>query len=717
LQSYKIFREKVGKTKIICIFVPSKLPKHLMNRAKQLLFLAFCMALTMMSCQKVKNKEIRSGHADSVLFDAGAVMNYARMEVLIDSFEQTGELNEMDVNRWRGTVAYHQKQFNAAEKYYRQALECEVKTNQDQKNYNKCARRLSELLLVRGDYEGALKVAVPAVKKIDDTKIGSDIDYAILLNNIGCCQLNLGRDEEAKESFEEAREHYANRWQSDTTSRGFQEAVLGTVYTSQAYINTRRYADATYWINRTEMLLDKYRQCKDARTEYFDEYQGRIEIMRAVAMQSLDSTEKAADAYQRFQKTAYSKTPAGRINANDYLMLAERYKEAAANYSFLDQALSEWGTDLSLDNIQLYMLPKYMANAKLGRTDSTMMIGQRIIFMLDSAISGQKINAAAELATIYDTQGKEAEIAHKEMKLTQQRLWSTGIALVLIIVFFMIYIFHKRKAALKLAAAHQRLEEAHDKLKVAYDQLEETTQIKERIQSELRIARDIQMSMVPSVFPDREGVDMYAAMTPAKEIGGDLYGYQLLGDELYFCLGDVAGKGVPASLFMAQANRMFRTLGSEHMKPAAIATRMNNALTENNEQGMFVTMFMGLINLKTGRMDYCNAGHNPPVMGYPPQFMEVESNAPIGLWPGLEYVGETIENIKGIPLFLYSDGLNEAEDKEQVQFSDERILEILSDQSLDNAKKVVLRMMDEVNKHRNGADPNDDLTMMCLKIS
>jgi len=644
-------------------------------------------------------------------------MDYARMEVLIDSFAQTGDINEMDINRWRGVVAYHQKQFNASEKYYRQALECEVKTSQDQKNYNKCARRLSELLLVRGDYEGSLKVAVPAVKKIDETKIGSDIDYAILLNNIGCCQLNLGRDQEAKTSFEEARQHYINRWTTDTTSRGFQEAVLGTVYTSQAYINTRRYADAIYWINRTEMLLDKYRQCADARTEYFDEYQGRIEVMRAVAMESLDSTEKAAEAFLRFQKTAYSKTAAGHINGNDYLMLAKRYREAADNYSYLDQALHEWGTDLSLDNIQLYMLPKYMANDKIGRKDSTMRIGQRIIMMLDSAISGQKITATAELATIYDTQGKEAEIAHQQVKLSQQRLWSTGVALILLIVFFLIYTLHKRKAAHRLAVAHGHLEEAHAKLKTAYDQLEETTQIKERIQSELRIARDIQMSMVPNVFPDREGIDMYAAMTPAKEIGGDLYGYMLQGDELYFCLGDVSGKGVPASLFMAQANRMFRTLGSEHMKPAAIATRMNNALTENNEQGMFVTMFMGLINLKTGRMDFCNAGHNPPVIGYPPKFMEVESNAPIGLWPGLEFVGETIENIKGIPLFIYSDGLNEAENKEQVQFSDERILEILSDQSLDSAKKVVLKLMDEVNKHRAGADPNDDLTMLCLKIS
>ena len=182
-------------------------------------------------------------------------------------------------------------------------------------------------------------------------------------------------------------------------------------------------------------------------------------------------------------------------------------------------------------------------------------------------------------------------------------------------------------------------------------------------------------------------------------------------DQNTFCIRQ--GGNLP---FTEHANRMFRTLGSEHMKPADIATRMNNALTENNEQGMFVTMFMGLINLKTGRMDYCNAGHNPPVMGYPPKFMEVESNAPIGLWPGLEFVGETIENIKGVPLFLYSDGLNEAENKEQVQFGDDRIIEILSDKSLDNAKKVVLKLMAEVEQHRNGAEPNDDLTMLCLRV-
>ena len=687
-----------------------------MNNHRRLIVPMLLIIITMMSCHEVKRREIRSTRADSVLFDIGVQMEYERMRKVTDSFEIAGDISALNANRWRGVSYYHQGQYRMAEIYYKRALESEIKSSQDQLSYNKCARRLSEILLVKGDFEGSLQVAVPAVKKMDETHIGSDIDYAILLNNIGCCQLNLGRDEEAKESFLKARGHYANRWQTDSTGRGFQEAVLGTVYTSQAYIKTRRYQESIYWIDRTEMLLEKYRQRSDARKEYFDEYQGRIEIMRAIALEGLRKSKEAGEAYQRYLETRYSKTAVGRILGNDYLMVAKRYREAADNYRFLDQALGEWGMEPSLDIIQQYMLPKYHANAEAGRRDSAKVEGGHILAILDTAITGQKNSAMAELATLYDTQGKEAEIAQKEMKLTHQRLIGTGVAMVLSIVFFIIYIFHKRKAAMKLEAAHGRLEDAHAKLKTAYDQLEETTQIKERIQSELRIARDIQMSMVPNVFPDRENIDMYAAMTPAKEIGGDLYGYQLLGDELYFCLGDVSGKGVPASLFMAQANRMFRTLGSEHMKPADIATRMNNALTENNDQGMFVTMFMGLIDLKTGRMDYCNAGHNPPVIGCPPKFMEVESNAPIGLWPGLEFVGETIDDIRGVPLFIYSDGLNEAENKEQVQFGDDRILEILNDQSLNNAKKVVLRLMEEVNKHRNGADPNDDLTMLCLLI-
>jgi len=676
------------------------------------------MTMLCASCQDRQMRELRSGRADSLIFDVGVQKDYERMRQLADSFELTGDLSQLGANRWRGVSYYRQGQYRMAEICYRKALECDILDEQDQVSYNKSARRLSELLLVRGDYEGSLRVAMPAVQKMEESGIGSDIDYAILLNNIGCCQLNLGRDEEANKSFLTARGHYAARWQTDSTSRGFQEAVIGTVYTSQAYINMRRYAESIYWIDRTEMLLGMYRQRPDARSEYFDEYQGRIEIMRAVAMQGLGKADEAAEAYKRFLETDYSKTGPGRINANEYLVVAQRYREAADNYRYLDKTLNDWGMAVSLDNIQLYLLPKYQANAKAGRRDSAIVAGTKLLAILDSAITEKKNSETAELATLYNTQQKEAEITEQKARLTRLQFIAVGAALLIIIVFLSIFIYHRHRAAKKLQHAHQRLETAHEKLQHAYDRLEETTKAKERIESELRIARDIQMSMVPNVFPERDGLDLYATVTPAKEVGGDLYGYLLLGDELYFCVGDVSGKGVPASLFMAQATRLFRTLATQHMMPAEIATRMNDALTEDNEQGMFVTLFIGLIDLASGTMNFCNAGHNPPVIGNADgyEFLQMESNAPIGLWPGIDFVGEVMEGLKGSSLLIYSDGLNEAENKAQEQFGDDRILEVLRQTGGKTAKEVISTLAVEVEKHRGGADPNDDLTMMCLRI-
>lgn len=682
----------------------------------RLIFTALLLSVMITACDKVKkSREPKMAHADSIIFDVGTAKDYERMRALSDSFELTKDISSLDANRWRGVSYYRQGQYRLAEIYYRKALESDIKSEQDLVSYIKVARRLSELLLVKGDFEGSLRIAIPAVAKMDEKGVGSDIDYAILLNNIGCCQLNLGRDEEANKSFLTARGHYANRWQTDSTSRGFQEAVIGTVYTSMAYINMRRYAESIYWIDRTEMLLDKYRQRPDARSEYFDEYQGRIEIMRAVALQGLDKPKEARQAYLAFQKTNYSKTGPGRINANEYLVAAQRYAEAANNYQVLDKTLHDWGMEASLDNIQLYMLPKFFANDKAGRQDSARAIAERIFELLDTAIVNQKNSATAELATIYDTQGKEAEIALQQAKLNKQRLISTGVALVLVIIFFIVYTLHRRRATHRLAAAHNKLEEAHQKLKVAYDQLEETTAAKERIESELRIARNIQQSIVPNKFPEYNGLDLYAYMMPAKEVGGDLYDYLLDDKHIYICLGDVSGKGVPASLFMAQAARLFRAMAKQQMMPADIATRLNDELCEGNENGMFVTMFLALINLETGSMDFCNAGHNPPVLG--DKFMEIETNAPIGLWPGLDFVGEHIENIEGKSLFLYSDGLNEAENKDQEQFGDDHLLSILHTMHFNNARQLIEYMKDAVEKHRNGASPNDDLTMMELKFN
>jgi serine phosphatase RsbU (regulator of sigma subunit) len=230
------------------------------------------------------------------------------------------------------------------------------------------------------------------------------------------------------------------------------------------------------------------------------------------------------------------------------------------------------------------------------------------------------------------------------------------------------------------------------------------------------------MGMVPQVFPpfpERTDIDLFASMKPAKAVGGDLYDFILLDEHLYFCLGDVSGKGVPASLFMAQATRLFRALAKQQMMPAEIATRMNNELAENNENGMFVTMFLAKADLVSGHVDFCNAGHNPPVIKdseNEARFIEMTPNAPLGLWPELDYEGESIDDISGKPFFVYSDGLNEAMNPEEEEFGDDHLLEVLQNLTFENAEATISLMKEEVAKHVRDAEQSDDLTMLCLKI-
>jgi len=347
----------------------------------------------------------------------------------------------------------------------------------------------------------------------------------------------------------------------------------------------------------------------------------------------------------------------------------------------------------------------------LGQYREASAVLQEVIQVKDSVSGAEIRNQLNEMNTLFKVD---------ELKMEQERAQfrNTMIIVGLIIVALVVFTIFRIRAA-------RRLKKAHDELLVAYDQLEETTTAKERIESDLRIARNIQMGMVPSTFPERPDVDLYASMTPAKEVGGDLYGYHMMEDKLYFALGDVSGKGVPASLFMAQATRLFRTLAAQGMMPAEICTRINDALSgEDNETCMFVTMFVGLVDLTNGHLDFCNAGHNPPVLvtkdaaGSVEQteFIEMIPNAPIGLFPGMEYEGEEIADVTNRPLFVYTDGLNEAENRQQEQFSDERLLEILQQTPFESSQQTIELLKSEVEKHRDGAEPNDDLTMLCVHV-
>ena len=345
----------------------------------------------------------------------------------------------------------------------------------------------------------------------------------------------------------------------------------------------------------------------------------------------------------------------------------------------------------------------------------------RDIYLLSDSLNAQDTkDQLNEMNTMYQLDEKEMENERLQMQNERNQFRFIIIVVTVIVLSLAIFLFFRIRAARRLKQAHTELQTAYSDLQAANEVIEETTAAKERIESELRIARDIQMSMVPSIFPERADLDLFASMTPAKEVGGDLYNFLPIEgtDKMYFALGDVSGKGVPASLFMAQATRLFRTLAKQQLPPAEIATRMNDELGEDNEQGMFVTMFLGLVDIKTGHLDFCNAGHNPPVQvnESTARFIEMEPNAPIGLWPGLEYVGEELDDIRQQALFIYTDGLNEAENRQQEQFSDERLLEILNDRPFESSQQTIQVLKEEVEKHRDGAEPNDDLTMMCMMI-
>jgi serine phosphatase RsbU (regulator of sigma subunit) len=171
---------------------------------------------------------------------------------------------------------------------------------------------------------------------------------------------------------------------------------------------------------------------------------------------------------------------------------------------------------------------------------------------------------------------------------------------------------------------------------------------------------------------------------------------------------------------MAVAVNLFRVAVNQQLPPAEIATQLNSVLSEKNEKGMFVTMFIGVVDLQTGHLDFCNAGHNPPVvkdLDGNARFIEMDPNAPLGLWPGLDYVGESIDDISMQPFFIYSDGLNEAENAEMDQFGDDHLLELWQNLTYESAEETIRMLNEAVEKHANGAEQSDDLTMLCLRVA
>ena len=246
-----------------------------------------------------------------------------------------------------------------------------------------------------------------------------------------------------------------------------------------------------------------------------------------------------------------------------------------------------------------------------------------------------------------------------------------------------------------------------------------------RIEGELKVARDIQLSMLPKPLDSKfstlnSRLDLYGSLTPAREVGGDLYDFLVRDGKLFFCIGDVSGKGVPAALVMATTLCQFRIAASHVDDVAKITTYINRNTCEGNETCIFVTFFMGMFDLKTGLLRCCNAGHNKPIVignGLSEkdkgQFLDAKPNLPLGVFEDATYEAKEFTLEAGAMLFLYTDGLTEAMTRQHEQFGYERLMGQL--QGGVDCKDQIDRMTQAVHQFVGDAPQSDDLTMLAIK--
>ena len=253
------------------------------------------------------------------------------------------------------------------------------------------------------------------------------------------------------------------------------------------------------------------------------------------------------------------------------------------------------------------------------------------------------------------------------------------------------------------------------------EELKQVNEAKGRMEGELKVARDMQLSMLPKAYsPTADSrLDIYGSLTPAREVGGDLYDFFVRDGKLFFCIGDVSGKGVPASLFMAVTRAVFRTVSARESMPDRIMRAMNKTIADMNNNNMFVTLFVGVLDLPTGRLYYCNAGHDAPLLvGSGVGKLACDSNIPVGVMPSWKYTLQESQIFTGTTIFLYTDGLTEAMNSAKEQFLMERVNEVATQalaERQQEPRQLIGLMTSAVQRFVGDAEQSDDLTMMAIQ--
>ena len=263
-----------------------------------------------------------------------------------------------------------------------------------------------------------------------------------------------------------------------------------------------------------------------------------------------------------------------------------------------------------------------------------------------------------------------------------------------------------------------------ESLKLHMKELERTTAAKERIESELRVATEIQTSMLPRTFPpfpDRREFDIFATMAPAREVGGDFYDFFFVDqNKLCFVIGDVCGKGIPAALFMAISKTLLKTEALRGLSPEQIITRVNDILYPDNELSMFFTSFCVILNTESGEILFANGGHNPPLICTADgefKFIQMSKSLVVGVMPDAKFECQKLILKPNDVIFMYTDGVTEAENPEEKLFSSDRLKNCLSNLKDRDPAYIINTIRAEIETFTSGMPQSDDITMLALKFN
>ncbi|MBQ9355820.1 MAG: SpoIIE family protein phosphatase [Prevotella sp.] len=652
--------------------------------------------------------------ADQLINSVYQTKDYPRLLHVADSLFEAGELSEASTYYWQGYAYDRMMQLHLAEFYWKAAMARTEDSNApgDLELYAKTASRLTNVLSVRGEYEAALEVAEPAVEHLRQAECDTTGDYTNLLIYIGCCQSRFGMSyNQADDNFEQAYQRHTAAIEGKPSEEAYKNAIAGVINIAYNYNSIGQYDKSLTWCDRYGELIMRYENYIASTNNYADKQWARRDIYRAIALEGLGRQDEAVQVYDHYLTTNFSQTPEGHILGNDYLVEAGRWEEAAANYDYLDELLGTHDADYSLENIQKYVLRKYHANIKAGRQDSAVAVSFSICNRLDSAIVQARRLDADEQTMMHQ---QELEMEHRQTEVSRQRILVFLLITALLLMLFGAYAYYRRRA-------EKRLTKAHDDLKKDYDRIEKTTTDKERTGSELRIANDIQKQMASQQLPRRNDVSLAASMTQAKAVGSNLYDYVLREDKLFICIGDTNMKGAQASLIIAMTKAQFRALVAIEDQPKRIMEAMNDTMARAGGSTMALTLFVGVLNLSDGRLLFCNAGHEAPVLaGSGVGLLPVDSNLPMGKDARHVFTQQDTLIDPGTVILLYTKGLAEAANSQQQHFGQNRImgeaLQALKSGNM-NPQDVIDGMARALKRFTGDTEQTADITMLVVRYT